>query len=342
MESATLLEIDEATKKAATETRIKPAHCKYPVVGIPWLVIPYPNCTLARQEIGYVGTHLQLGEADVMDSVELRFSVKFPAAFLIFMLQGEITFTNELGKQVAHAKASQFFMAYSPMQTFRYKMPRGTHSILVIGMDIDWLLPFSESYPAFGQLLKSWKMGLKGEVILPMCPIGQLTKQHLDYIRTSINHSLEDVFKVPHSIRECLKIYHNLLLKQQYRKLEKDNIKCTLLIREYFNENYNLPAMCGEEMVAQQLNLSKWKVREIVNQNWGTTVHGYVEKLRMEKAKWLLANTRNKIREIALECGYWDAAHFTNAFKRYYGSTPKRVRTSPKGKLNCKILCPEQ
>src|SRR5690606_27451349 len=126
-------------------------------------------------------------------------------------------------------------------------------------------------------------------------------------------------------------IYHNLLLKQQYRKLEKDNIKCTLLIREYFNENYNLPAMCGEEMVAQQLNLSKWKVREIVNQNWGTTVHGYVEKLRMEKAKWLLANTRNKIREIALECGYWDAAHFTNAFKRYYGSTPKRVRTSPKG-----------
>lgn len=328
MESATLLEIDEATNKAATETRIKPTHCKYPVVGIPWQVIPYPNCTLARQEVGYVGTHLQLGEAHVMASVELRFSVKYPAAFLIFMLQGEITFVNQFGKQVAQAKASHFFMAYSPRQTFRYKMPEGVHSILAICMDIDWLLPFSESYPAFSQLLKSWKMGLKGEVILPMCPIGQLTKQHLDNMRTAINFSLEDVFKVPHSIRECLKIYHRLLLIPQMRKLEQNNIRCASRIQEYINENYNLPTTCSEGVIAQKLNLSKWKVRAVVSQNWGTTVHGYVERLRMEKAKSLLENTANKIKEIALGCGYWDAAHFTKAFKRYYGSTPKNIRTT--------------
>ena len=52
----------------------------------------------------------------------------------------------------------------------------------------------------------------------------------------------------------------------------------------------------------------------------------YVRRIRMERAQSLLAASDAAVGQIALSCGFEDAAHFSRAFKTYSGSTPLEFR----------------
>jgi AraC-like DNA-binding protein len=50
---------------------------------------------------------------------------------------------------------------------------------------------------------------------------------------------------------------------------------------------------------------------------------------RIAKAQYLLVNSGLPLAQIALECGFSDQAHFTNAFGKATGTTPARWRKAP-------------
>jgi AraC family transcriptional regulator len=52
--------------------------------------------------------------------------------------------------------------------------------------------------------------------------------------------------------------------------------------------------------------------------------------LRLEAAKQLLASSPLPIAQIAMELGFSDQSHFTNAFKRRIGVTPRSYRLGTK------------
>jgi AraC family transcriptional regulator len=52
----------------------------------------------------------------------------------------------------------------------------------------------------------------------------------------------------------------------------------------------------------------------------------YVRGVRIEDAKRALAATSRAIGEIALDAGFYDQSHFTNAFRRATGMTPREYR----------------
>ncbi len=54
----------------------------------------------------------------------------------------------------------------------------------------------------------------------------------------------------------------------------------------------------------------------------GFSVCGYIEKLRMEKARELLLETSLSIMEVAFLCGYADSNYFSSKFSSYYGQPP--------------------
>ncbi|HVF35674.1 MAG TPA: AraC family transcriptional regulator [Candidatus Saccharimonadia bacterium] len=59
---------------------------------------------------------------------------------------------------------------------------------------------------------------------------------------------------------------------------------------------------------------------------YGVTPHAYQERLRLERARALLANHASTITAIALELGYAHHSHFSAAFRRAYGVTPRTFR----------------
>jgi AraC family transcriptional regulator len=61
---------------------------------------------------------------------------------------------------------------------------------------------------------------------------------------------------------------------------------------------------------------------------FGCTIGEDARALRLRRAAALLASTREPIAAIAADCGYFDQAHFTRAFRRAYGVTPGAYRGS--------------
>lgn len=63
-----------------------------------------------------------------------------------------------------------------------------------------------------------------------------------------------------------------------------------------------------------------------------TTVYGFIKNQRMERAKGLLIEEKMNISEIAVELGYKYPTHFTAAFKKSVGLSPKDFLKSVKNR----------
>ncbi len=65
------------------------------------------------------------------------------------------------------------------------------------------------------------------------------------------------------------------------------------------------------------------KLKKVFKQVYKTTIYGYIQKLRLEKANYLLKDTLLNIGEIAKEVGYKHQGHFSKLFFEHYGVYPK-------------------
>ena len=67
---------------------------------------------------------------------------------------------------------------------------------------------------------------------------------------------------------------------------------------------------------------------KVFKEETGLTFVGYLNRLRIEKAKQQLRETNNQISEIAFHVGFDSIAQFNRTFKRYAGDSPRAYRTS--------------
>ncbi len=52
----------------------------------------------------------------------------------------------------------------------------------------------------------------------------------------------------------------------------------------------------------------------------------YLNYYRLNMGKRLLASTEMTVTEIAHETGFYDSAHFSNLYRKYFGSSPLKAR----------------
>jgi AraC-like DNA-binding protein len=78
--------------------------------------------------------------------------------------------------------------------------------------------------------------------------------------------------------------------------------------------------------VASDLALSRsYFVRSFTN-TMGVAPYSWLVEQRINEARELLTGTTIPLAQIALECGFTDQSHFTNAFNRRVGTTPSKWR----------------
>jgi AraC family transcriptional regulator len=88
----------------------------------------------------------------------------------------------------------------------------------------------------------------------------------------------------------------------------------------------NLGADISVQDVADVVGLSCPHFTRLFRRSYDTSPHQYLMKLRVEKARELISDTKNglTLAEIAHEVGFCDQSHLTNVFKRHTGKTPGR------------------
>tara|TARA_R110002094_G_scaffold59360_5_gene70244 strand:+ start:1236 stop:2351 length:1116 start_codon:yes stop_codon:yes gene_type:complete len=112
----------------------------------------------------------------------------------------------------------------------------------------------------------------------------------------------------------------------QYRSVsasKRDDASISQAI-EYMESNLNIPMPI--KTLADQLGMTASQLDGVFSAKMGMTPSSMWRKLRLDRAYWLLTNTQRKITDIALECGYYDSAHFNKAFKSSFFAPPKEVR----------------
>lgn len=80
--------------------------------------------------------------------------------------------------------------------------------------------------------------------------------------------------------------------------------------------------------VARHVERTPGQLSRGYRQMFGCSVGEDARAARLRVAARLLAGGRQPIAEIALECGYFDQAHFTRVFKAAYGVTPGAYRAA--------------
>ena len=70
--------------------------------------------------------------------------------------------------------------------------------------------------------------------------------------------------------------------------------------------------------------MSVSKLNRIFRELYGTSLHAYVQEMRLEQAAEMLLKMNISVTEVALNSGYNNMSYFSKAFKERFGMTPKK------------------
>ena len=80
--------------------------------------------------------------------------------------------------------------------------------------------------------------------------------------------------------------------------------------------------------LANEVEISLKKLKEGFKQVYGASVYVFLLDYKMQVSKRLLSSGNYNVNEVALKVGYSTATHFINAFKKKFGTTPKKYLMS--------------
>lgn len=88
----------------------------------------------------------------------------------------------------------------------------------------------------------------------------------------------------------------------------------------------NIGFALSVEEIARRLGIGAWELNRAFKRHTNESPSAAYRTMRLAHAHWLVLNTSRTITEIAFECGFLDAAHFSRWFKRTYQSPPSEFR----------------
>lgn len=95
-------------------------------------------------------------------------------------------------------------------------------------------------------------------------------------------------------------------------------------VKKYLDENYT--SIDSVDELCKNLYINKYYLTHLFSARYGVSPLQYVIRKRIALSEYLLVNSDRKVDEIALTCGYDDAAYFCRIFKKQEGVTPLQFR----------------
>ena len=131
-------------------------------------------------------------------------------------------------------------------------------------------------------------------------------------------------------VYELLSLYFNrpadLDVEQCPFLADEDNVTKIKRAKQIIISKMTEPPTLQE--LADEINLPINKLKEGFKQIYGDSVFSFLFDYKMEVARQLLASGSHNVNEVGLRVGYSTASHFIAAFKKKYGTTPKKYLMS--------------
>ena len=107
-----------------------------------------------------------------------------------------------------------------------------------------------------------------------------------------------------------------------YLNASSDRVRKALILIE---QNLSTPLKVQE--IAQQVNISKRHLERLFIAELGHSPRTISREIRLRHGLWQLTHSNRSVSDIAADCGFCDAAHFSRLFRQTFGDSPSALRT---------------
>jgi len=148
-----------------------------------------------------------------------------------------------------------------------------------------------------------------------------------------INHNLHPSVKelyIRAKVYELLSLYFNRNVDADAENcpflVDEDNVKRIRQAKEIIIAQMDEPPSLSE--LSEQIGLPLKKLKEGFKQIYGEPVYSFLFEYKMDYARKMLETGQYNVNEVGHRVGYSTASHFITAFKKKFGTTPKKYLMS--------------
>ena len=241
-----------------------------------------------------------------------------------FCLKGHAKFIFNEGMYALEVSEENSLLLYNPQVDLPMNMEMAPNSWIVsIVMTIrkfHSLFSKEADYIPFLSAGNKEKKYYAQEAVTPA--IAVVLSQIMNY---NLHPSIKELY-INGKVYELISLYFNKStdadLEQCPFLVDEDNVKRIRQAKEIMITQMAEPPSLPE--LAKQVGLSLKKLKEGFKQIYGDTVYSFLFDYKMEHARRLLETGQNNVNEVGLKVGYSTSSHFIAAFKKKYGTTPKK------------------
>lgn len=178
----------------------------------------------------------------------------------------------------------------------------------------------SEQSPYFGPLVSApnFYRIINGEVY------GRIFSDLLYHLTDNENNLLSD-----YTFAKMTELFYLLMrdekrnaaylsLRSSERRTDDFVPRCIAYISKRFAEKISLKTL------SEKFHYSPNYIQSVFRHVTGITPQRYLENVRLQQSKILLAEKKESLSQIALLCGFSSQSHFTASFKKRFGFTPRK------------------
>lgn len=144
-------------------------------------------------------------------------------------------------------------------------------------------------------------------------------------INSSINSSIRDLY-IKGKVYELLSLYFQKDESSEGEYcpflVDEDNVLKIRKAKDIIIARMSEPPSLQE--LANEIGLNIKKLKEGFKQIYGDTVYSFLFDYKMEHSRRLLESNKFNVNEVGIQVGYSTASHFIAAFKKKFGTTPKK------------------
>ncbi len=150
---------------------------------------------------------------------------------------------------------------------------------------------------------------------------GKVKHNIADFLSVSMKFSIKPDYDASMLV-ESLRYHGERILSED---VDEDRVNILInRVVDYVEQNYMKDIGLAE--IAEILNITPNYLSSLFHKKMGITFVKYLTKIRMIKAKELLANSSLRVQQVSERVGYYSTRHFTKLFKEFYGYYPSDCR----------------
>lgn len=268
-----------------------------------------------------------LAQGDVL-KVENFTSLKLQ---LIFVLKGSLKFYRLNSKKpLAKITEQQHNLIVTGEET-QWKVEEAAHELICLEIEHSFLERYLPTdHLGLLNLKKGFdknQLGLFSTQNLPISPeiltiLNNLkTANHTGFCeRLFLEAKVLELLMFQSSQFEQINEHTNL------KQLKTEEMNRMLAVKEILLKHLDNPFSLRD--LAHLVGTNEFNLKRNFKIAFGTTVYGYLNQYKMEMAKTMLLEKDITIAEIANKMGYTYPTHFSNAFKKYFGYLPNKLKSS--------------